>query len=232
MPRSCRRTRPSGATRSTPAYQACGVEIYHRVPAFWISDADLPRGGRRARRPRRPAPPRRGRSAHSRSRTSRHRVTPLTLVHILANLSTVEEVDRLLCDKQAREISSRLLRTEGKMSDVEKYIQKREAKNPNFRKELDEERRNLRIGMLIRELRLERGMTQEALAQQVRTTKSAISRLENHAENMTLATLEKVAHALGKVVHIVLSRRSRTPSTSRREQLDERTLHVSRHVVC
>lgn len=40
------------------------------------------------------------------------------------------------------------------MSDLERYIQKREAKNPNFRKELDEERRNLRIGMLIRELRL------------------------------------------------------------------------------
>ena len=91
------------------------------------------------------------------------------------------------------------------MSDLERYILKREAKNPNFRKELDEERRNLRIGMLIRELRLERGMTQEQLAHEVRTTKSAISRLENHAENMTLATLEKVAHALGKVVHIALS---------------------------
>lgn len=65
------------------------------------------------------------------------------------------------------------------MSDVEKYIQKREAKNPNSRKELDEEQRNLRIGMLIRELRPERSMTQEELAQKVRTTKSAISRLEN-----------------------------------------------------
>ena len=46
------------------------------------------------------------------------------------------------------------------MSDLERYVLKREAKNPNFRKELDEERRNLRIGMLIRELRLERGMTE------------------------------------------------------------------------
>ena len=91
------------------------------------------------------------------------------------------------------------------MSDVENYIKKRETRNPNFRKELDEERRNLRVGMLIRELRLQRGMTQEELAQEVRTTKSAISRLENHSENMTLATLEKVAHALGKVVHIALS---------------------------
>jgi len=47
------------------------------------------------------------------------------------------------------------------MSDLEKYIRKREKKNPNFRRELEEERRNLRIGMLIKELRLEKGMTQE-----------------------------------------------------------------------
>jgi len=42
------------------------------------------------------------------------------------------------------------------MSDVETYIQEREAKNPNLRKELDEDRRNLRIGMLMRELRPEK----------------------------------------------------------------------------
>jgi HTH-type transcriptional regulator / antitoxin HipB len=50
------------------------------------------------------------------------------------------------------------------MSDLEKYIQKREKKNPGFRKGMEEERRNLRIGILIKELRLEKGMTQEDLA--------------------------------------------------------------------
>ena len=90
------------------------------------------------------------------------------------------------------------------MSDLEKYIRKREKRNPNFRKEVDEERRNLRIGLRIKELRLEKGITQDQLAQKIRTTKSAISRLENHAESITLATLEKVARALGKEVHIEL----------------------------
>lgn len=107
-------------------------------------------------------------------------------------------------DSSAVPIES-LLDTFSEVSNVERYIQTRESENPNFRKELDEERRNPRIGILIGELRLKKGMTQEDLAQQVRTTKSAISRLENHAENMTIATLEKVAHALGKVVHIALS---------------------------
>ena len=91
------------------------------------------------------------------------------------------------------------------MSDLENYIQKREKKNPNFRKELEEERQNLRIGMLIKEIRIDKGMTQEELAREINTTKSAISRLENHAESITLATLEKVARALGKKVHIGLS---------------------------
>ena len=91
------------------------------------------------------------------------------------------------------------------MSDLEKYIQKREKKDPNFRAGLEEERRNLRIGLLIKELRLERGMTQEQLAREIHTTKSAISGLENHAESITLATLDKAANALGKVLHIELS---------------------------
>ncbi len=91
------------------------------------------------------------------------------------------------------------------MSDVERYVRKREKKNSNFRAGLEDERRNLRIGLLIKELRLEKGMTQEQLAREIQTTKSAISRLENHAESITLATLEKVARALGKVVHIELS---------------------------
>ena len=49
------------------------------------------------------------------------------------------------------------------MSDLERYIQTREKKNPNFRNGLEEERRNLRIGLLIKELRLEKGMTQDQL---------------------------------------------------------------------
>ena len=88
------------------------------------------------------------------------------------------------------------------MSDLEKYIQKREKKNPNFRKGVNEEYENLKIGLFIRKLRLEKGLTQKELAKKLHTTKSAISRLENHADSIRLATLEKVAQALGKEVRI------------------------------
>ncbi len=89
-----------------------------------------------------------------------------------------------------------------KMSGLEKYIDKREKNSPGFKKELNEEYENLRIGLMIKELRLKKGITQEELAKKLHTTKSAISRLENHAESIRLATLEKVAKVLGKEVRI------------------------------
>jgi len=88
------------------------------------------------------------------------------------------------------------------MSDLDKYIEKREKKKPGFKQEVNEEYENLKIGLMIKELRLEKGITQEELAEKLHTTKSAISRLENHAESIRLATLEKVAKVLGKEVRI------------------------------
>ncbi|MGL1933817.1 MAG: helix-turn-helix transcriptional regulator [Fibrobacterales bacterium] len=54
-------------------------------------------------------------------------------------------------------------------------------------------------------LKMERensGITQEELATVLHTKKSAISRIENHAEDIKLSTLEKFARALGKKLTI------------------------------
>ncbi len=50
----------------------------------------------------------------------------------------------------------------------------------------------------MRQARENAGLTPEELARKLKTKKSAISRIENHAENIRLSTLEKVAEALGK----------------------------------
>ncbi|MFM8715606.1 MAG: helix-turn-helix domain-containing protein, partial [Spartobacteria bacterium] len=42
------------------------------------------------------------------------------------------------------------------------------------------------------------GLTQEALAQKIGSTRSAICRYERHPANLTLSTLEKVARATGR----------------------------------
>ena len=88
------------------------------------------------------------------------------------------------------------------MSDIEKYIAKREIKSPGFKKMVEEEYENLKLGEEIRQMRLSMGMTQEELAKQMSTTKSAISRLENHSESVRLATIEKVARVFKKKVEI------------------------------
>lgn len=45
--------------------------------------------------------------------------------------------------------------------------------------------------------RQEAGLTQEQLAVKLHTQKTSISRIENHAEDIKLSTLEKAAEALG-----------------------------------
>ena len=55
---------------------------------------------------------------------------------------------------------------------------------------------------MLRQAREQAGITQEAVAKQLRTKKSAISRIENHAEDIRLSTLEKYAKALGKKLRV------------------------------
>jgi len=55
---------------------------------------------------------------------------------------------------------------------------------------------------VLRQARDAAGMTQEDLARKLRTKKTAFSRIENHAEDIKLPTLERVAGALGKRLHV------------------------------
>jgi HTH-type transcriptional regulator / antitoxin HipB len=84
------------------------------------------------------------------------------------------------------------------MSDVKKYIENRKKIDPEFAQNYDEGYKIFKIGALLKEARLEKGLTQEELAKRLSTKKTAISRIENHAEDIKLSTLEKIAFALGK----------------------------------
>jgi DNA-binding XRE family transcriptional regulator len=90
------------------------------------------------------------------------------------------------------------------MSDVEKYIAQRKKIDPEFAEGFEDGYREFEIGVLLRQAREEAGMTQEQLATLIRTKKTAISRLENHAEDIKLSTLNKVARALGKQLEVSL----------------------------
>ena len=88
------------------------------------------------------------------------------------------------------------------MSDLKKYINKRKANDPEFAKGYDEGFEEFKIGLILRQEREKSGLTQEELAKKIRTTKSAISRIENHSEDIKLSTLLKVTKALGKNLSI------------------------------
>jgi|SRR5690348_8058265 len=89
-------------------------------------------------------------------------------------------------------------------NDVEKYIEKRKGADKAFAKDFDAGYAEFKIGVMLREARENAGVSQERLARMTRTKKSAISRLENHAEDVRLSTVSRVARALGKAVRIEL----------------------------
>jgi ribosome-binding protein aMBF1 (putative translation factor) len=49
-----------------------------------------------------------------------------------------------------------------------------------------------RIGAMIHDARIEKGMTQEQLAEKCGTTKSYISRIENNLKEVRISTLQKI----------------------------------------
>jgi len=62
---------------------------------------------------------------------------------------------------------------------------------------------NFKIGALIQEARLEKGMTQEELAEKVGTTKSYISKLENNIKEVRISTLKRIVELeLGGVLEL------------------------------
>lgn len=60
------------------------------------------------------------------------------------------------------------------------------------RDELEAGYENFKIGVLIHEARLEKGLTQEELAEKVGTTKSYISKIENNIKEVRLSTLQRI----------------------------------------
>ena len=89
-------------------------------------------------------------------------------------------------------------------NDVENYIERRKRGDKAFAKDFDAGYAEFKIGLMLREAREQAGVSQEKLARITKTKKSAISRLENHAEDVRLSTVSRVARALGKVVRIEL----------------------------
>jgi ribosome-binding protein aMBF1 (putative translation factor) len=60
------------------------------------------------------------------------------------------------------------------------------------REELEAGYEHFKIGVLLYQARLDKGMTQEELAEKVGTTKSYISKIENDIKEVRISTLQKI----------------------------------------
>jgi ribosome-binding protein aMBF1 (putative translation factor) len=71
------------------------------------------------------------------------------------------------------------------------------------RDELEEGYEDFKLGALIHDARLEKGLTQEELAEKIGTTKSYISKIENNIKEVRFSTLKRIIElGLGGQLHL------------------------------
>jgi len=91
------------------------------------------------------------------------------------------------------------------VSDVKRYIENRAERDPEFAENYEAGFTDFKIGVILRQAREAAGLTQEEVARKLKTKKSAISRIENHADNVRLSTLRRYAEAVGANLQIRLA---------------------------
>jgi DNA-binding XRE family transcriptional regulator len=96
-----------------------------------------------------------------------------------------------------------IISTGGKtMDDLDKYIEKRKKRSKAFARSFESGYHEFKIGAILKLAREKSGMTQDEVARILNTKKTAISRIENHAEDIKLSTIERFAHAVGREVKL------------------------------
>lgn len=98
------------------------------------------------------------------------------------------------------------------MSDVKRYVQDRAERDPEFAENYEIGYADFKIGVILRQAREAAGLTQEEVAQKLQTKKSAISRIENHADDVRLSTIRRYAEAVGANFQIRLTNSQRAKS--------------------
>ncbi|MFA5140748.1 MAG: helix-turn-helix transcriptional regulator [Elusimicrobiota bacterium] len=86
---------------------------------------------------------------------------------------------------------------------LQEYLRE-EMKDPEFRRLYAEADIELRVALEIIKAREAKGMTQQELAEALKTRQQTISRIERGAQNVTIETLNRIARALGRGLQVLL----------------------------
>ncbi|HEX6370308.1 MAG TPA: helix-turn-helix transcriptional regulator [Longimicrobium sp.] len=90
------------------------------------------------------------------------------------------------------------------MSDLRRMMAKWAVEDPEFADGYERGFQAFRIGVMLLSARQRAGLTQAEVARRLGTHKSAISRMENHADNIRLSTLQRYAEAVGCFLNLEL----------------------------
>jgi DNA-binding XRE family transcriptional regulator len=83
----------------------------------------------------------------------------------------------------------------GNFMTFAEHLDRRYGKRGTTRREhYEAEFERFKVGVMLQELRKERGLTQEALAEKCGTSKTHISRIENNVDDIRLSTLLKIVN--------------------------------------
>lgn len=83
------------------------------------------------------------------------------------------------------------------VDDLSRYIAERATRDPEFADGYERGFQAFQLGVMLLSAREQAGLTQSEVARRLGTHKSAISRMENHAEDIRLSTLQRYAEAVG-----------------------------------
>ena len=85
------------------------------------------------------------------------------------------------------------MKKSNKITTLSDHLDKQYGKRGSKKREqYEQEFEAFKLGVMLQELRIEKGLTQEELASKCGTTKTYISRIENDASDIRLSTLMRI----------------------------------------
>lgn len=99
------------------------------------------------------------------------------------------------------------MKTKNKVKTLDQFVdEKFGSKGSKKRDDFERGYEEFRLGFLIQQARLEKGLTQEQLAEKCGTNKGYISKIENDVKDVRISTLKKIVEiGLGSQVNISIS---------------------------
>ena len=90
------------------------------------------------------------------------------------------------------------------LKNLDQFIDEQYGKRGTPKREkLEKGYQEFKLGVLIQEARLEKGLTQEELAERCGTNKAYISKVENDVKDVRISTLQKIIEVgLGGKLHL------------------------------